>query len=62
MKWPRGEYNGKRIVGFETHFKLNVLCWHFTAHWNFGQPFVVIGPLRIGLNLEYDFTERRENE
>lgn len=29
MKWPRGKYNGRRIVGFDIHFKLNVRAWRW---------------------------------
>lgn len=27
MKWPRGRYNGKRIVGIEFKFVLDVTSW-----------------------------------
>lgn len=29
MKWPRGRYNGKRIVGFEFHVYLDVTMWYW---------------------------------
>jgi hypothetical protein len=29
MKWPRGRYNGQRIVGFEVTVKLNIKDWTF---------------------------------
>lgn len=27
MRWPRGRYNGQRIVGIEVSMKLNVTDW-----------------------------------
>jgi hypothetical protein len=27
MKWPRGKYNGERIVGFEFKFQMDVTDW-----------------------------------
>lgn len=29
MKWPRGKYNGKRIVGFNVQVKADVTAWHW---------------------------------
>lgn len=54
MKWPRGRYNGRRIVGFRITFALNVLSWNWKPivglhcgafHW---------GPVRTWWQLEYE--------
>jgi len=29
MKWPRGRYNGQRIVGVRVTVALNVIRWHW---------------------------------
>lgn len=43
VKWPRGKYNGRRIVGVCVKFKLDLLKWYWKpiislkhmkyAHW-----------------------------
>ena len=53
MKWPRGKYNGRRIVGFRVNIRVTVDFWSFRYSWNFGMPFVQIGPIRLGFELEY---------
>jgi hypothetical protein len=53
MHWPRGKYNGQRIVGIEIRFKLNITYWLCTASWNYGEPYVFIGPLRIQVSAVY---------
>lgn len=27
MQWPRGRYNGRRIVGVRLHVRINLLMW-----------------------------------
>lgn len=29
MKWPRGKYNGRRIVGIEFKLKLDLTTWRW---------------------------------
>ena len=29
MKWPRGRFNGQRIIGVDLHFKLDVTEWRW---------------------------------
>lgn len=53
MNWPRGKHNGQRIVGFEIKIKLDVTFWMLTASWNYGEPYVFIGPLRIQVSANY---------
>ena len=40
MKWPRGRYNGRRIVGFSLAFEVSVDMWKWLpqARWNYGEP------------------------
>ena len=33
MKWPRGKYNGQRIVGFNVQVKLDVTYWTWRPVW-----------------------------
>lgn len=47
LKWPRGKYNGKRIVGFKISIKIDILFWMLTCKWNFGEPYLFIGPVCI---------------
>lgn len=32
MKWPRGKYNGRRIVGIRVILALNVHKWHWKPY------------------------------
>lgn len=57
MKWPKGKYNGKRIVGFSIKFTIDITYWNFKFYWNFGQPAIVIGPLRINAEINYSFRD-----
>lgn len=29
MRWPRGKYNGSRIVGFDIHIRLDITEWYW---------------------------------
>jgi len=44
LKWPKGRYNGKKIVGFKISIKIDILFWALTYKWNFGEPYLFIGP------------------
>ena len=33
MHWPRGKYNGKRIVGVDIRVKLDVTHWYWRPIW-----------------------------
>ena len=52
MKWPRGKFNGQRIVGIYVLAKLNILDWGF----QFGGDGLChrIGPMRLWLSWEYE--------
>lgn len=55
MKWPRGKYNGRRIVGFVLKIKLDVCCWSLTIPR--GGSCLGLGPLRIWVEPNYKFHE-----
>ena len=59
MRWPRGRYNGQRIVGLEFKVKLDLTDWTFVPrairyahclHWLC---------VRVWLHAVYDQWERR---
>ena len=53
MKWPRGKYNGKRIVGFALKIKMNVCEW--VLYWPAPHGGSLgIGPFRIWLEANYE--------
>lgn len=39
IRWPRGKYNGRRIVGFSVKFRVNLTMWRPLPlmRWNFGE-------------------------
>jgi len=53
VRWPRGRYNGRKIVGFMLKFEFDVLCWFLAASWNFGEPYLIIDPLYFRCSLVY---------
>ncbi len=58
MRWPRGKYNGWRIVGFEIMFRVDLSFWMLSAGWNFGEPCIFIGPLKIRASAVYDWVRQ----
>lgn len=52
VKWPRGRYNGQRIVGFEIKFIFDVSYWRvrLLRGWVRG---LILGPLRWYMTLRY---------
>jgi hypothetical protein len=37
IKWPRGKYNGQRIVGYEIGFRINISWWNWLPKKPYGQ-------------------------
>lgn len=33
MKWPRGRYNGRRVVGIELKFRIDLDEWRWLPRW-----------------------------
>ncbi len=58
MNWPRGKYNGDRIVGFELKVRFDIRCWRLTMPDRYGTC-LGLGPLRIWLTAAYDQLEIR---
>jgi len=52
LKWPRGKYNGKRIVGFEVKFELDVTWWKFFLPSKYNSAFG-FGPFCWRWNCNY---------
>ena len=53
MKWPRGRYNGDRIVGVEIKIKIDVTTW---GHWclpNRWGKCLGLGPLWVWFSAAY---------
>jgi len=59
LRWPRGRYNGQRIVGFRVKVVVNVDRWRFAIWpsdfaraWRYGSG-VGIGPVLVFVEAEY---------
>lgn len=52
--WPRGRYNGKRIIGFRLVVSVHILRWHLQARLNWGEPFITLGPICVSVRWEYE--------
>ncbi len=57
MKWPRGKYNGKKIVGFSIKFEIYLDYWGVEFYWNVGARYIHFGPVIIRFELNYAFRE-----
>lgn len=52
--WPRGKYNGQRIVGFEVKVVVDVRRWMLVwPHFLYGRC-LAVGPLRVWLSPAYE--------
>lgn len=52
MKWPRGKYNGKRVVGFVVKARLDVTDFHFCTPTRHGRC-LQLGWLKLWLEAAY---------
>lgn len=52
MTWPRGRYNGDRIVGVEVKIVFDVTVWWWCLPNRWGRC-LAIGPLRIWIMTRY---------
>lgn len=59
MRWPRGRYNGRRIVGVEVKVRINLRWW--SLDWPSPRLGMCgsLGPVHVWLNWEYDVLENR---
>lgn len=53
MKWPRGRYNGRRIVGVNARFVIDVTSWGFCLPSRHGRC-LQVGPVRMWLQAGYE--------
>jgi hypothetical protein len=53
MKWPRGRYNGKRIIGLVVKVRFDVLWWgfHLPNRWGTCLSF---GPFHIWVERAFE--------
>lgn len=54
MTWPRGKYNGLRIVGIDVKVNVNIRQWRWWAYCRFGTASAGIGPVRLWASLAYE--------
>ncbi len=57
MKWPRGKYNDKRIVGIGLTLDIFINYWRVEFHWKIGCRYIHIGPIIMRFEWNYDFRE-----
>lgn len=58
MTWPRGRYNGQRIVGFEIKIRCDILEWGWQLpNLKYGVC-GRLGPFRIWLSAAYSHEDR----
>jgi hypothetical protein len=57
MKWPRGKYNGRRIVGFDVRARLDLLVWSWCLPDRYGRC-MAVGPLRVWFSPAYEYPQR----
>jgi hypothetical protein len=53
MRWPRGRYNGQRIVGMEVKVRLDITSWHWCLPNRYGRC-LGLGPLLVWVHASYD--------
>lgn len=46
FRWPRGRYNGRRIVGFQVRLAIDLLRWSLSA-LRLNGLYLALGPLRL---------------
>jgi hypothetical protein len=61
MRWPRGRYNGRRIVGVEIKARIDITKWGLQWFDRYGTC-ARIGPARIWIGWEYEPKWRADPE
>lgn len=54
LKWPRGRYNGKRIVGIRISLTVNVRRWHVWLKRRHLPYSIALGPVRGWVEPSYE--------
>lgn len=57
MKWPRGRWNHRRLVGCEVKVTLDITKWQLRWPNRYGRC-ARIGPIRVFFMAVYDWTEK----
>jgi len=57
MKWPRGKYNGKRMVGVKILFRINLLHWQWRFRGYGNDPILAVGPLLWNFETNYHYKD-----
>ena len=52
LGWPRGRYNGRRIVGVEVRVRIDVLDWDLAWFGRYGSA-ARLGPIFLWLEWTY---------
>ena len=56
MRWPRGRFNGQRIVGVELRVRVQVTHWYWSWPSLYQGRCLGCGPLCIWIEPTYDWT------
>lgn len=55
MRWPRGKYNGQRIVGLEVKVVVDIRHWLLIwPQFRYGRC-LALGPVRVWLSAAYEY-------
>lgn len=57
QRWPRGKYNGKKIVGFTLHFRFDITYWSFRIGWDNYNPYLHFGCFHLRFEPAYDYAD-----
>jgi hypothetical protein len=58
MTWPRGRYNGARIVGMSVKVVIDVTRWRIYLPSRYARGSFWIGPVGVYINLEYEIDRK----
>lgn len=53
LRWPRGRYNGQKIVGFSTRVNVNVIFWRCNLYCRYGEFKLWLGPFLLHIEPIY---------
>jgi hypothetical protein len=57
MKWPKGKYNGQKIIGVCIKTRVIVNYWGFKVQLNKYLKFIHIGPVLMNFEFEYEWAK-----
>lgn len=53
MNWPRGKYNGQRIVGFDVRVRFDISWWSLSWPSLFYGTCLSVGPFHVWFSGSY---------